>query len=279
VPQVHGAVRDALAQAARVLEIELNAVTDNPLVFPDAPAGEVEQQVVSAGHFHGMPLALALSYLKAAIPVLASISERRTNKLVDPATNDGLPAFLIGNEDGTESGFMIVQYTAAAIVNDLCSRAHPASVYSIPTSANAEDHVSMGANEGRHVLDMCSDLGKVLALELYTAAQALDYRRDMINAARRLASEGDVEALAAKVAGAAVAGADREGFLAEVGSLRAELAAAPEFQPGRAVRAAHKTLRKYIKFMGADRAMDGDVAMAVRLVEEGTVLRAARDAL
>jgi histidine ammonia-lyase len=126
---------------------------------------------------------------------------------------------------------------------------------------------------------MCSDLGKVLALELYTAAQALDYRRDMINAARRLASEGDVEALAAKVAGAAAGGADREGFLAEVGSLRAELAASPEFQPGRAVRAAHKTLRRYIKFMGADRAMDGDVAMAVRLVEEGTVLRAARDAL
>jgi histidine ammonia-lyase len=280
IPQVHGAVRDALAQAQRVLDVELNSVTDNPLLFPDLEgARHIEDQVVSAGHFHGMPLALALSYLKAAIPVLASISERRTNKLVDPATNDGLPAFLIGNEDGTESGFMIVQYTAAAIVNDLCSRAHPASVYSIPTSANAEDHVSMGANEGRHVLDMCSDLGKVLALELYTAAQALDYRRDMINAARRLASEGDVEALAAKVAGAAVAGADREGFLAEVGSLRAELAAAPEFQPGRAVRAAHKTLRKYIKFMGADRAMDGDVAMAVRLVEEGTVLRAARDAL
>ncbi|HEY9400857.1 MAG TPA: aromatic amino acid ammonia-lyase, partial [Luteimonas sp.] len=136
VPQVHGAVRDAVAQAARVLEIELNAVTDNPLVFPDAGAG---QAVISAGHFHGMPLALAMSYVKAAIPVLASISERRLNKLVDPAPNDGLPAFLVGNEDGTESGHMIVQYTAAAIVNDLASRAMPASVYSIPTSANAED--------------------------------------------------------------------------------------------------------------------------------------------
>jgi histidine ammonia-lyase len=278
IPQVHGAVRDAVAQAKRVLDIELNSVTDNPLVFPDLlGATQIEDQVVSAGHFHGMPLALALSYLKAAIPVLASISERRTNKLVDPATNDGLPAFLIGNEDGTESGFMIVQYTAAAIVNDLCSRAHPASVYSIPTSANAEDHVSMGANEGRHVLEMVADLGKVLALELYTAAQALDFRRDMINAARELAASGDASALAAKIGGAGAS--DREGFLAEVESLRAELAAAPEFQPGRAVRAAHKTIRKYIKFMGADRAMDGDVAMAVRLVEEGTILRAARDAL
>jgi histidine ammonia-lyase len=121
-----------------------------------------------------------MSYVKAAIPVLASISERRLNKLVDPATSDGLPGFLVGNEDGTESGFMIVQYTAAAIVNDLASRAMPATVYSIPTSANAEDHVSMGANEARHVLAMADDLGKVLALELVTAAQALDLRVRMV---------------------------------------------------------------------------------------------------
>jgi histidine ammonia-lyase len=171
IPQVHGAVRDAIAQACRVVDIELNAVTDNPLIFPDAKEAKViEDQVISAGHFHGMPLALAMSYVKAAIPVLASISERRLNKLVDPATSDGLPAFLIGNEDATDSGFMIVQYTAAALVNDLATRAHPASVHSIPTSANAEDHVSMGANEARHVLEMTEDLGHVLALELYTAA-------------------------------------------------------------------------------------------------------------
>ena len=280
IPQVHGAVRDAAAQAARVLEIELNAVTDNPLVFPDkADAAHVEEQVISAGHFHGMPLALAMSYVKAAIPVLASISERRLNKLVDSATNDGLPGFLIGNEDGTESGFMIVQYAAAALVNDLASRAHPASVYSIPTSANAEDHVSMGANEGRHVLDMTEDLGHVLALELYTAAQALDYRRDMINAARALAREGDAEALAAKVQGAPPVGhADRAGFLAEVEALRRELAESGEFQPGRAVHAAWSALREAIPFMGRDRAMDGDVATALRLVREGRLLSAAKAA-
>ena len=105
IPQVHGAVRDALEQAYRVIDIELNAVTDNPLVFPDATDAKViEDQVISAGHFHGMPLALAMSYVKAAIPVLASISERRLNKLVDPATSDGLPAFLIGNEDGDRFG-------------------------------------------------------------------------------------------------------------------------------------------------------------------------------
>lgn len=281
IPQVHGAVRDALEQAKRVVDIELNAVTDNPLLFPDLPgAREIEDQVVSAGHFHGMPLALAMSYLKASIPVLASISERRLNKLVDPATNDGLPPFLIGNEDGTESGFMIVQYTAAALVNDLCSRAHPASVYSIPTSANAEDHVSMGANEGRHVLDMTEDLAHVLALELYTAAQALDYRRDMINAARQLAREADAGALAAKVSGAPLPGHPDHGvFLAEVEALRGELAQAEEFQPGVAVRAAWAALREAIPFMGRDRAMDGDVATAVRLVAEGRLLSAARAAL
>ena len=280
IPQVHGAVRDALEQAKRVVDIELNAVTDNPLLFPDLEgAKEVEDQVVSAGHFHGMPLALVLSYLKAAIPTLASISERRLNKLVDPATNDGLPPFLIGNEDGTESGFMIVQYTAAALVNDLASRAHPASVYSIPTSANAEDHVSMGANEGRHVLEMTEDLGHVLALELYTAAQALDYRRDMINAARALARGADATALAAKVHGAPPPGhPDHDGFMAEIEALRRELAEAEEFQPGRAVGAAWSALREAIPFMGRDRAMDGDVATAVRLVQDGRLLSAARSA-
>jgi histidine ammonia-lyase len=231
VPQVHGAVRDALAQAARVFEIELNAVTDNPLVFPGATDAPLDRQVISAGHFHGMPLALAMSYVKAAIPVLASISERRLNKLVDPATSDGLPGFLVGNEDGTESGFMIVQYTAAAIVNDLASRAMPATVYSIPTSANAEDHVSMGANEARHVLAMADDLGKVLALELMTAAQALDLRLGMV--------EG-------------------------------------EAHPGRAVAAAHGAIRARIAFLEHDRALDGDVRAALALVDDGTILAAAR---
>ena len=275
IPQVHGAVRDAAAQAARVLEVELNAVTDNPLVFPDkADATHVEEHVISAGHFHGMPLALALSYVKAAIPVRASISERRLNKLVDPATNDGLPAFLIGNEDGTESGHMIVQYSAAAIVNDLASRAHPASVFSVPTSANAEDHVSMGANEARHVLAMVEDLGKVLALELYTAAQALDLRRDMINAARALARRADAAALAAKVHGGPVAGAPGHAdFLAEVEALRGQLVRAEAFHPGEAVALAHARIRAAVPFLERDRALDGEVAAMVALVASGDLLQ------
>lgn len=278
IPQVHGAVRDALEQAKRVLDIELNALTDNPIVFPDkTDAKHVEEQVISAGHFHGMPLALAMSYVKAAIPVLASISERRLNKLVDPATNDGLPAFLIGNEDGTESGHMIVQYTAAAIVNDLASRAMPASVYSVPTSANAEDHVSMGANEARHVLAMVGDLGKVLGLELYTAAQALDLRRDMINAARALADRTDAEAFATKVAGGPLpAAGERAGFLGEVDALRQQLALADEFRPGRAVAAAHAAIRSRIPYLERDRALDGEVAAAVAMVADGSLLAAVR---
>jgi histidine ammonia-lyase len=273
IPQVHGAVRDALAQGQRVIDIELNAVTDNPLVFPDAKGAKViEDQVISAGHFHGMPLALTMSYVKAAIPVLASISERRLNKLVDPATSDGLPAFLIGNEDATDSGFMIVQYTAAALVNDLATRAHPASVYSIPTSANAEDHVSMGANEARHVFEMTEDLAHVLALELYTAAQALEYRQDMLNAARTLAARGDWRSLAAKVHNAP--NADHPGyqqFESEVRALMQALAAAGEFHAGTQVRAAFETIRASIAFMPRDRAMDADIQRICALVAGGAL--------
>ena len=275
MPQVHGAVRDAWAQACRVIDIELNSVTDNPLVFPEnADEPFIEDQVISAGHFHGMPLALVMSYVKAAIPVLASISERRLNKLVDPATNDGLPAFLTGNEDGTDSGFMIVQYTAAALVNDLATRAHPACVYSIPTSANAEDHVSMGANEARQVLEMTEDLGQVLALELYTAAQALEYRETMLNAAHRLAQRGGWQALAAKVDNA-----PREGhrhyaqFVTEVQQLAAALADADDFHAGASVRAAHALLREQVAFLHRDRALDADIRAVCTLVAGNAFLQ------
>ncbi len=273
VPQVHGAVRDAWAQAARIVDIELNSVTDNPLVFPDrGDADRIEEQVISAGHFHGMPLALAMSYLKAAIPVLASISERRLNKLLDPATNDGLPAFLIGNEDATDSGFMIVQYTAAALVNDLASRSHPASVYSIPTSANAEDHVSMGANEARHALAMTEQLGQVLALELYAAAQALDYRRDMINAARSLAGAGNRAALASKIVDApAVGHPDCAAFEQDLDALIEALSTDAEFRPADAVARASRTIREVIDFMPRDRLMTGDIDAITGLVESGAL--------
>ncbi|MFN0058827.1 MAG: histidine ammonia-lyase [Planctomycetota bacterium] len=169
-PQVHGAVRDTMAHAVGVVDRELSAVTDNPILFPD------RDLVISAGNFHGMPLALALAAVKNALAALASISERRINKLVDAATSDGLPYFLIANDSGTQSGLMIVQYTAAALVNELATRSHAAAVYSVPTCANVEDHVSMGANDARHAYEMLDDVEHVVALELLTAAQALDVR-------------------------------------------------------------------------------------------------------
>lgn len=170
VPQVHGAVRDTLSYAQEVVDRELSAVTDNPILFPG------DDRVISAGNFHGMPIALALASVKNTIPVLASISERRLNKLLDAATSDGLPFFLVKNDDSIQSGHMIVQYTAASLVNELATRAHSATTYSIPTCANIEDHVSMGATEARHVLEMMDDLEQILAMEILAGAQALEIR-------------------------------------------------------------------------------------------------------
>ena len=167
MPQVHGAARDALAELERVLTVEINSATDNPLVFPSG-------EVVSGGNFHGEPLALALDYATLAVAELASISERRTARLVD-AHLSGLPAFL-AERPGVESGLMIAHYTAAALVNELQSLAHPASVDTIPTSANQEDHVSMGATAAHQLRDAIDRAEQVLAIEALCAAQGLDFR-------------------------------------------------------------------------------------------------------
>jgi histidine ammonia-lyase len=167
MPQVHGAVRDALDQLDRVLAVEMNAATDNPLVFPSG-------EVISGGNFHGEPLALAIDYAKTAVIELASISERRTARLVD-AHLSGLPAFLT-DAPGLRSGLMIAQYTAAALVNEMQVLAHPASVDTIPTSANQEDHVSMGATSALHLRDAVDRAETVLAIEALCAAQGIDHR-------------------------------------------------------------------------------------------------------
>lgn len=242
-PQVHGAVRDAITYAEEVLKVELNSVTDNPLIFPEL---EPSEQFASAGHFHGMPVALALTQLKAAMVPLAAISERRLNKLVDPATSDGLPAFLIGNVDGSESGYMIVQYTAAALVNDLATRAHPATVYSIPTSANSEDHVSMGANEARHVLDMLEDVGRVLGLELMVAAQALEVRQRIFDGRYWPELTGEAPLVIEK--------------RAQVKSLN--------LHPSPVSQALLDELREVVAYMDQDRALAEDVERVTMLVND-----------
>lgn len=169
IPQVHGASRDALAYAAGAVETEINAVTDNPLVFENG-------DILSGGNFHGQPVALALDHAAVALAELASISERRTYLLL--SGHDGLPTLLM-QDTGANSGFMIPQYTAAALVSENKGLCHPASVDSIPTSLGQEDHVSMGSVGALKLKQVFDNVERVLAIELLTAAQALDYRQPL----------------------------------------------------------------------------------------------------
>jgi histidine ammonia-lyase len=167
-PQVHGACRDLLDYVAATVAIELNAATDNPLVLLE------EGEIVSAGNFHGQPLAFALDALALAVAELADISERRTERLVNPSLSDGLPPFLV-EEGGLNSGFMIPQYVAAALVSENKVLAHPASVDSIPTSAGQEDHVSMGNAAGLKALRVLDNVERTLAIELLAGTQGIEF--------------------------------------------------------------------------------------------------------
>lgn len=168
-PQVHGASWDAMMHVKKIVENEMNAVTDNPIIFTE------DGQAISAGNFHGQPLALAFDYLALAVAELANISERRIERLVNPHLNQGLPPFL-AKCSGLNSGFMIVQYTAASLVSENKVLAHPASVDSIPSSANQEDHVSMGSISARKAKTILDNTMKVIAMEILTACQAIDFR-------------------------------------------------------------------------------------------------------
>jgi histidine ammonia-lyase len=242
VPQVHGAVRDALDHLRRVLDIELNSATDNPLVFPGGGVADGDAlatgggRVISGGNFHGEPLALALDYAKLAVAELGSISERRTALLVDPRLNGGLPPFLAASP-GVESGMMIYQYTAAALASEHKVLAHPASADSIPTSANQEDHVSMGSIAARHARTVLEGVERIIGIELVVAAQALDLRR------------------------AAMASEDGE----------------PSPKPGDGVVEAHRRIRERIAHLDADREPGADLASAFSLVRDGALVDLTRD--
>ncbi|MFD2922470.1 histidine ammonia-lyase [Halobacillus naozhouensis] len=168
IPQVHGASRQSLAYVKEKLEIEMNAATDNPLIFDDG------KTIVSGGNFHGQPIALAMDFLKIAVAEIANISERRVERLVNPQLND-LPGFL-SPDPGLQSGAMIMQYVAASLVSENKTLAHPASVDSIPSSANQEDHVSMGTIGARHAHQIIVNAQKVVSIEMICAMQALEYR-------------------------------------------------------------------------------------------------------
>jgi histidine ammonia-lyase len=184
MPQVHGASRDALAYVARTFAVEMNAATDNPMVFAETA------ELLSGGNFHGEPVALASDVLAIAAAELGAISERRTERLVNPALS-GLPAFLT-RQGGLESGLMIAQVVAAALASENKALCHPASVDSIPTSANKEDHVSMGVTAAAKAARVVRNTRRVLAIELLAACQALDLREPLrsspaLEAARRTA--------------------------------------------------------------------------------------------
>lgn len=170
IPQIHGASKDALEYLRDKVETEMDAVTDNPIIFCET------DDVISGGNFHGQPMALVFDYLGIAISEMANVSERRIERLVNPNLNNGLPAFLVEN-GGVNSGFMIVQYAAAAVVSENKVLAHPASVDSIPSSANQEDHVSMGTIAARKAGEIMRNARKVIAMEMLCACQGIDLRK------------------------------------------------------------------------------------------------------
>jgi histidine ammonia-lyase len=170
IPQVHGASWDQWEHVRRIVEVEMNSVTDNPIIFPE------ENKIISGGHFHGQPLAIALDLIAIAIAEIGSISERRTYKLINGLR--GLPAFLVSNP-GLNSGYMIPQYTAASIVSQNKQLCTPASVDTIDSSNGQEDHVSMGANAATKAYRVLNNLRRILAIELLNAAQAMEFRRPL----------------------------------------------------------------------------------------------------
>jgi len=242
VPQVHGAIRDALDYLRRVLDVELNSATDNPLVFPEGGAAAADVAatggglVISGGNFHGEPIALALDFAKLAIAELGAISERRIALLVDARLNGGLPPFLAA-ASGLNSGMMILQYTAAALASENKVLVHPASADSIPTSANQEDHVSMGPIAGRHARDVLTNVERIIALELLVGAQALDLRLAMLTTPAT-AADGAPDAI-------------------------------PSPAPGRGVAEAHRRIRSLVAPLLADREMGADIAAVLALVRGG----------
>jgi histidine ammonia-lyase len=192
-PQVHGASRDLLAYVEATVSVELNAATDNPLVLVD------DELLVSNGNFHGQPLAFALDALAMATSELANISERRVERLVNPSLSDGLPAFLT-TDGGLNSGFMIPQYVAAALVSESKSLCHPASVDSIPTSAGQEDHVSMGNASGLKAWQVLANAERVLAIELLAGAQAIEFLAPLEPGVGARAAHDAVRALSPRLA-------------------------------------------------------------------------------
>ncbi len=281
-PQVHGASRDAVAYARMVVEREINAATDNPLFFsggdgaeapfdlefsgnwPEGYRGE-DRASYSAGNFHGQPLGLAADFLTMALAELADISERRVQLLLDHHLNRHLPANLIPQR-GVNSGYMLIQYCAAGIVSENKVLAHPASVDSIPTSANSEDHVAMATHAGRKLRTVLGNLQSVLAIELLVAAQAVEWRVameiDPVDRFQKL--EQDEATYRRTLEALEQAEAEARDFAARTAPERRGDVAR---QLGRGTGAAYLAIREAAEPMLADRTLDGDIRKVRRLLE------------
>ncbi|RMF59943.1 MAG: histidine ammonia-lyase [Calditrichaeota bacterium] len=235
-PQVLAGVRDTLHYIETVLEVEMNATTDNPIIFPELPDAN---KAFSGGNFHAQPIAFAADFLSIVLCEVGNISERRIFRLSDHHLNNGLPSFLIHNP-GLHNGLMIAQYTAASLVSENKALAHPASVDSIPSSENQEDHVSMAPVAGRKARQILENVQKILAIELLYAAQALDLRLQRL-------SDIPVES--------------------------------PSAVFGKGTAAAYQCIRSYIPYLEEDRPLYQDIEKAVELVRTGTVLQAVEAAV
>ncbi len=285
-PQVHGATRDAIGYARMVVERECNAATDNPLFFPDAgdpwdvatfyanrPAAFADRHAYSAGNFHGQPLAIAADALCIAVAELANIAERRTQMLLDARHNRNLPSNLVARA-GLNSGFMIAQYTAASVVSENKVLAHPASVDSIPSSANTEDHVSMSSIAGRKLRTVIGNVQAVLAIELLVAAQAIDWRVGMQrdpNAGSRDPSHPGFQGGSLSVSEQEWADFQR----ATTPAARAQTAQSL----GVGTSAAYAAVRAVAEPMHSDRVLEPDIRAARRVIDSGELVAAVNAAL
>lgn len=260
-PQVIGAARDVLSFVRYVISREINAATDNPLIFLDLPEKR-ENKAISAGNFHGEPLALAMDMLGMAVAEIGSISERRAFRLLDNTLSAGLPAMLV-EDSGLNNGLMMAQYTAAALVSDNKTLAHPDSVDSIPTCANQEDHVSMSTNAARHAREIVRNVEQIVGIEIVCAAQALDFRRSGVEFSTTTWQRDDdlhqcrktveYELKKGKTVGKARLGVGTE--------------------------AAYQATRAQIEHLSQDRPLYPDLGRAAAMVHSGDIVRAVETSL
>jgi histidine ammonia-lyase len=260
-PQVLGAARDVLSFVRFVITREINAATDNPLIFVDLPDTR-ENKAISAGNFHGEPVAFAMDMLGMAVAEIGSISERRVFRLLDNTLSSGLPAMLI-EDSGLNNGLMMAQYTAAALVSDNKTLAHPDSVDSIPTCANQEDHVSMSTNAARHAREIVRNLEHIVGIEMVCAAQALDFRLAGLEFSAGRWEED--------------AGLHLHRKVVEYEMKKGR--AVSKARLGQGTEAAYRAVREKIEHLSQDRPLYPDLGLAAAMVHSGEIVQAVEESL